>query len=150
MIRPVRLRHLLAVRDWPVVLRSAVLVVVVEVGLRVTTLPRLATLVGAPLRLDDGVDVMAPATVVPLSARELRVLAVSEGVVRRWPFGDTCLRRALVGGHVLRRRQPGLRVGIAKVDGRIQAHAWLEIDGVSLDPAGAAAYRTFEAMGGTR
>ncbi|MBB5786248.1 lasso peptide biosynthesis B2 protein [Jiangella mangrovi] len=142
-------RAVRSVRDWPVAARAVLVTVVVEAGLRLATLPRLASLVGVPLRFDDDpVPPAAPSLPAILGAREVRALYVSERVVRHSPFGDTCLRRALVGGHVLRRRKPALRVGVAKIDGRIQAHAWLEIDGVSLDPVGAATYRTFEAMGG--
>lgn len=137
------------VREWPAVLAAAGVAVVVEVGLRTVTLPRLARLLGTPLRLDDGVEVMPATAVVPLSPAARRRLRAGRRVLRHWPFGDTCLRRALVGGHALRRRHPALRVGVAKIDGRIQAHAWLEIDGVSLDPAGAAMYQQFEPMGGT-
>ncbi|TDE07478.1 lasso peptide biosynthesis B2 protein [Jiangella asiatica] len=148
MIRAVPLR------EWPALLAAAGVALVVEVGLRVTTLPRLARLLGAPLRTDDGGDLMPPSTparlgpsLTPATRRRLRAV---RRVLRHWPFGDTCLRRALVSGHVLRRLRPVLRVGVAKVDGRIQAHAWLEIDGVSLDPAGAELYQTFESIGGAR
>ncbi|WP_158564002.1 lasso peptide biosynthesis B2 protein [Jiangella anatolica] len=143
-------RGLRSVRAWPVAARAVAITVVVELGLRVTTLPRLSAFIGVPLRLDDRPAVLGAPSPGLLDVRELRALGISERVVRRWPFGDTCLRRALVSGHLLRRRKPALRVGVAKVDGRIQAHAWLEIDGVSLDPEGSATYRTFEAMGGTR
>lgn len=144
-------------REWPAVLAAAGAALVVEVGLRVTTLPRLARLVGAPLRLDSGGDLMPSSSeqlgtglTARLDPRLRRRLRSARRVLRHWPFGDTCLRRALVTGYVLRRRHPVLRVGVAKVDGRIQAHAWLEVDGVSLDPAGAALYRALETIGGER
>ena len=139
------------VREWPSTAAAVVVSAAVEIGLRVTTLPRLASWLGAPMRLDSETSVMpSSAAAARLSPAERRRLRSAWRVLRHWPFGDTCLRRALVGGHVLRRRGPALRVGVARIDGRIQAHAWLEIDGVSLDPVGAATYRTFEAMGGPR
>jgi hypothetical protein len=39
-------------------------------------------------------------------------------------------------------------VGVPNTDGRIQGHAWLEINGVSLDPAGSASHLTFEPIRG--
>lgn len=64
-----------------------------------------------------------------------RVHAV-DAVLRRWPAGDTCLRRCLVLGHRLRSLQPRLRLGaVARDDGRLGAHAWLVVAGVALgDP----------------
>jgi hypothetical protein len=59
-------------------------------------------------------------------------------MLRSWPFGDTCLRQALVGGQRLRRLNPLLYVGVAKLDGEIRAHAWLVVSGVVVDPMRAA------------
>jgi len=36
-------------------------------------------------------------------------------------------------------------VGVARVDGEIKAHAWLVVNGVSLDPTGEALFRVFGA-----
>jgi hypothetical protein len=52
----------------------------------------------------------------------------------RWPGGDTCLRRALVSGQRLHALDPVLRLGVRMLDGQVLAHAWLEIDGRSMDP----------------
>ena len=52
-----------------------------------------------------------------------------EWVLRRWPFGDTCLRRGLVTGFFLRRRSPVLRLGLMR-DG-VTSHAWVEAEGCS-------------------
>jgi hypothetical protein len=35
---------------------------------------------------------------------------------------------------MIRRLDPRLRIGVAKDNGTIRAHAWLVVDGVSLDP----------------
>lgn len=151
MRNPLSLVRAVPVREWPSVGVAVVVAAATEAGLRVMRLPRLAALLGAPLGLDQEAPLMPPdGGTARLSVAERRRLRAAWRVLRHWPFGDTCLRRALVSGHVLRRRKPVLRVGVAKIEGRIQAHAWLEIDGVSLDPVGAATYRTFEAMGGPR
>jgi hypothetical protein len=48
-------------------------------------------------------------------------------VYRRFPGGGTCLREALVTGHLLRRFDPVLRIGAARDTDGIHAHAWLEV-----------------------
>lgn len=109
--------------------------VLVEIGLRTMSLPRLAALVGAPIAWEDphaGTDDAAASRVVLSRDSRLRVRA-AQRALRRWPFGDTCLRRALVIGQRLRRLHPRLHVGVAKLDGEVRAHAWLVIDGSILD-----------------
>ncbi|WP_158602897.1 lasso peptide biosynthesis B2 protein [Jiangella rhizosphaerae] len=151
MRNPLSLVRAVPAREWPSVVAAVVIAATVEAGLRVMRLPRLAAWLGAPLGLELESPLMpADGGTTRLTAAERRRLRAVWRVLRHWPFGDTCLRRALVSGHVLRRRRPVLRVGVAKIEGRIQAHAWLEIDGVSLDPVGAATYQAFEAMGGLR
>lgn len=44
----------------------------------------------------------------------------------------TCLRRSLVAGHLLRRREPRLRIGARLTGGAVTAHAWLELAGARL------------------
>ena len=63
----------------------------------------------------------------------------SRRVLRHWPFGDTCLRQALVCGWLLRRLGPVLQLGVAKVDGEVRAHAWLVVGGTVVDPRRAVA-----------
>lgn len=54
-------------------------------------------------------------------------------MVAHWPFGrGPCLRQSLVIGHLLRSRQPVLRLGVGEVDGRVMAHAWIEFSGTSI------------------
>lgn len=112
---------------------------VVEVGLRSTTLPRLARLLGVPL--DAGgttVGTPAPQRLV-LTAREQRRLRVLAAVVKRWPFGPgPCLRQSLVAGRILRRHGPRLRLGAAPTGDGVLGHAWLEVGGnwVVGQPAG--------------
>jgi len=80
-------------------------------------------------------------------ARESERLDVAWRILRRPPFNGTCLRRAMLGGFVLRRRDHAVRIGVRKVDGQVAAHAWLEVDGVSLDPD---AVNEFHVLGGSR
>lgn len=67
-----------------------------------------------------------------------RRLDATRRILRHWPFGDTCLRQALIGGQRLRRLGPRLHVGVAMVDGELRAHAWLEVRGSIIDPLRAA------------
>lgn len=109
---------------------------VVEVGLRSVPLPRLSRLLGVPL---DTCALHEPhavgLVVVPHWAR--RRLAATRRAFKYWPCGDSCLRVALVGGFLVRGLDPVLRIGVAKHDGEVTAHAWLEIRGLSLDPGSA-------------
>lgn len=114
-------------------LGAFLLAAVVEVGLRTLRLPRLSRLLGVPLdtaarREPDDVGTV----VVPHRAR--RRLAATRRALKYWPFGDSCLRVALVGGFLVRDLDPVLRIGVAKHDGEVKAHAWLEVGGLSLDP----------------
>ena len=68
-------------------------------------------------------------------------------LLRRRPFNPTCLRRALLGGYVLRRHAPVVRIGVAKTDKLVLAHAWVEVDGVSLDPDAIVLYEVLRRPG---
>lgn len=60
-------------------------------------------------------------------------------VARRWPFGDTCLRRCLAIGLLIRTHEPRLHLGVRRNEsGEITAHSWLVVGGRSIDPASAA------------
>ena len=126
-------------REWGWIIVSGGTAVITEAGLRTLGLPRLSRLLGAPLRTKDRLpEVIDPRASTLTASERLRVRA-SLRITRHWPFGDTCLRQALVIGALLRRRSPDLVVGVAKIDGEVRAHAWLEIDSGRLDPLGAAA-----------
>ena len=125
-------------RRWALLLRVAGTAVLVEPAVRVLPLATTARLAGAHLVLDDSVAARDAWPLLTPAERERADLALR--LLARRPFRATCLRRALVLASLLRRRSPGLRVGVAKTDGVVAAHAWLEIDGASLDPE-AAAYR---------
>jgi len=117
--------------------------VVVEIGLRTITLPRLVRLLG--VRLDvDGSSLQETGSADPGISRQIRRSGRAiDRVLRRWPFGDTCLRRALILGFLIRRLDPTLLIGVRRDEaGEIAAHAWLAVAGTTLDPA-AAHYLSF-------
>ncbi len=114
---------------------AAVAAVLVEIGLRTTTLPRLARFVGAPLLLVH--STLEESSSGGISARAVAMVQTARAVMRRWPFGDSCLRVALVSGRLLRSHEPSLVIGVRRFEGQVAAHAWLVVDGRSLDPASA-------------
>lgn len=129
-------------REVPETLRTGFVALAVELGLRLTTLPKLASALGTPLALEEEpwpspAEPPAPATELPDWAKAR--VRIAQRVLRHWPFGDTCLRQALISGQRLRRLRPSLHVGVAKVDGQVRAHAWLVIGGTIVDPRFAAA-----------
>lgn len=117
----------------------------VEIGLRTMRLPRLARTMGVPLLVDQSPHNPGAATPTSFPGWARRRLAASRRALRHWPFGDTCLRKALVGGAMIRSLHPALRIGVAKHDGEFKAHAWIEIAGVSLDP-GSQDFATVESV----
>lgn len=117
---------------------------VVELGLRTVRLPRLAQFLGTPLATAESSATPIEKAAFPSWAR--RRLAAARRALRHWPFDDTCLRVALVGGCLLRSLDPQLRIGVARQDGEIRAHAWIEVGGRSLDPGS----RDFATVGRAR
>lgn len=144
------------VSEWPELFACLGIAAVVEIGLRTTTLPRLARLMGTPLSVaeSDGgateptkADEAQERFVLPESAQ--RQVRATLRILRHWPFRDTCLRQALISGQRMRRHGPRLHVGVAKVDGELRAHAWLVIRGGVVDPRFAASsYQTLTALPG--
>jgi hypothetical protein len=124
-----------ALRAAPALAEAAVVVTAVEIGLRTLRLPTLARACGLLFDPADPAPSDAPAgarlTLSPRTARRLKAVLL---VLARGPFADTCLRRALAMGSVLRSRDPRLLVGVTRRDGKLLAHAWLVVDGVNLDP----------------
>lgn len=116
---------------------------VVEIGLRTTRVPRLARVLRVRLATESqpGPSVgFADPEVIQTARRYARA---TDRVLRRWPFGDTCLRRSLVVGFLIRRFEPTLLIGVRRdEDGEIAAHAWLVVEGTTLDP-GADQYLAF-------
>lgn len=113
--------------QWRVV-RILVALVTIEVLVRTVPLPRVARVLGIVFSRDREADGSQPPP--SLKPSEIRMLRTLRRVVAHWPFAaGPCLREALVAGYILRRRRPSLRIGAAKRDGAVVAHAWLEIDG---------------------
>lgn len=126
-----RLRRL-PVRERLATLHLLALAGLVEVGVRLVPLPRLARSLGLAL----GADRVAPpagARVLNgagLTARERRQVRAVRRLMSRWSLAPgPCLREALLLGHVLRRHGPVLRLGVAHVGGALAGHAWVEVRG---------------------
>jgi hypothetical protein len=126
-------------RDWPALVVTVAVAIGVEIGLRTVRLPTLARLVGAPLG-DATTEPSGPPRALDLPVDAARRLRLCVRILRHWPFDEKCLRRSLVCGWRIRTLHPTLVVGVAVVDGDIKAHAWLTVDGVSLDPSGSASF----------
>ena len=67
----------------------------------------------------------------PNDPRARRVRRVIAGVEGRLPWRSTCLVQALAARSMLRRRHVAtvLHLGVARDEGCLEAHAWLEADG---------------------
>lgn len=111
---------------------------VVETMLRLTTVQRVADLLGVEIAL------LAPTPDAPLRVDTWWLRNTSDAptwdavkrVMSVWPFGrhGTCLREALVSARLLRHRHPAVMLGAASGPSRAVAHAWIVIDGRVLDP----------------
>jgi hypothetical protein len=118
-----------------VILQATVAVAVAEVGLAVTSLRHLSTLMRVPLADDGAVDVQEVdnfGALDTLTPREQRAHWAVDWVLERWLFDGTCLRRSLAFGWFIRRRRPVLRLGMID-DGGTVAHAWVEAEGRMFD-----------------
>lgn len=121
-------------RAVPTLIHAAAVLLVVELMVRCVPLPRASRMLGVSVDLAPATGlqpVLAPEQLDRRAARQLRCAYFVAGV---WPFSrGPCLRRALVGGHLVRRLQPTVRLGMGTTDGRLFAHAWLEIEGRPLE-----------------
>lgn len=110
---------------------------IVEIGLRTGGVRRTAGILKVRLLFEGptGIAVRRRSD-LPLSPRERRRLTIAWRILDIGPFDGTCLRRAIVGARLLRRREHAVRIGVRKTSDGFKAHAWLEIDGISLDPDG--------------
>jgi Transglutaminase-like superfamily len=120
----------LAPLEWLDLLRVVTRMAANEVALRVVGLPTTARWNHAPLASTNA-DPPAEARPEQLRTVERRRWVAVDRVSRRWPWGDTCLRRSLATAPALRHHQPHLRLGVARTD-RIRAHSWLETPSFSL------------------
>lgn len=119
-------------RRWALLARVAATAVAVELAVRLLPLRTAARLAGA--RLELGPTVAGRDAWPELTAADRDRCALALRLLGRRPVRATCLRRSLVLATLLRRHHPALRVGVTKSAGAVAAHAWLEIDGATLDP----------------
>ncbi|MBD8078930.1 lasso peptide biosynthesis B2 protein [Cellulosimicrobium arenosum] len=124
---------------WPGLVRTAGLVVAIEIGVRTARLPRVSGWAGVPLADAPPTPASSatPATDRPapleLSVRERVGVEDARRVLSVPGVDGTCLRQSLLVGHVLRRRAPRLVLGVAKRGGAVAAHAWIEVEGWTID-----------------
>lgn len=111
------------------IVRILCLAVIVEVSLRCIPLPRLAGLLRVRL------DLTSPERGRPIDEAPpewvSRRIQLTRMVLRH--TRQTCLRNSLVLATRLRPLAPTIRIGVRKADGRLTAHAWLEISGQFYD-----------------
>ena len=125
MVRSWRAVRALTWRDRGLFLRAWLLLLVVAPGLRVFGFQRTQGALGvaeAPGGCRRGLD-------------EAQAIArIVHAAANRNPLRPSCLARSIVLVHQLRRRglAAEIRIGVAKPDGRLAAHAWVEHDGVAL------------------
>jgi hypothetical protein len=107
----------------------------VEVGLRTLGLQRTARVLKVQLQFEGPPGAVAHRkSQVPLTREERRQLQIAWSVIAVGPFDATCLRRAMIGAWLLRSRKHAVRIGVRRTPDGVRAHAWLEIEGISLDP----------------
>lgn len=70
----------------------------------------------------------------PLPEWAQRRVSLTLLAMRHWPRQDMCLRRSLVLGHRLAALDPQLVLGVRPGGETIDAHAWVRVNGVDLDP----------------
>lgn len=109
----------------------------IELSLRRHGLPATASRFG--LHLGGPSSANAPTRREPLPSWAVRRARLAVLLMRRWPFGDTCLRKSLVIGNRLSALSPQLFIGVrsSKGEGFQSAHAWLQINGINIDPTSA-------------
>jgi hypothetical protein len=114
----------LSKREVWVLARAAVLLPAVRLALHVTTVSRLKDFGSLA---DD--DPRSPKLPAQATARLVRVAA------QRGLYGSKCLDQSLVLRWLLRRQGIDAQIvfGARKEDEQMEAHAWVEVDGISLD-----------------
>jgi len=106
-------------------------VVVVEALVRLRPVDQAARWLRSPLVTSDP-GILPPLERGLLTERELLVLGSLRWVQRLWLWDETCLRRALATGWLLRRHRPSLCLGLPG-SGDALAHAWLVVEGRAVD-----------------
>lgn len=79
---------------------------------------------------------ISPAAPLPASADvACKTSRMVRAALRYSPLHFTCLEESLALWYLLRRQglSPQLRIGVRKIDGRFEAHAWVECAGEALN-----------------
>lgn len=107
-------------RDWMRLMEAALLHAFIAAALRIVTYPRLQ-------RLLDGLARIRRGTRCPMRDVTRAITTVSRHI-----GGRTCLAEAAVAYTMLRRRghDPRLRIGVRRAASALEAHAWVECDGM--------------------
>ena len=112
----------------PLVLRTCAIALITEIALRTMRLDRAAKLLRVPLDTAPASPRPNPPNLITQFISD-RIRA-TQIVFTRLSFENTCLRRALVLGRLLRRFDPNLKIGVGHGDSqepdRVIAHAWIE------------------------
>ncbi|MEN9577272.1 MAG: hypothetical protein RJA70_281 [Pseudomonadota bacterium] len=113
-------------------LRAVATAIRVEALLRMRDLPRVCRALGvAPPGPSPN-----PLPTVPTLTPQLRARAEQAvgRAYRKLPLPDSCLRRALTLGSLLREYHPTLCVGVRRRAEDLDAHAWLVVGGQEFKP----------------
>jgi hypothetical protein len=134
-------------------LRALLTLACVEATIRWVRLPRLAEMLGVRMQvhppalpstaaLGGDVTFTGPAPETELPTALVTARRSVDRLMRLWPLGaGPCLRESLVLGHLIRDRDPVLRLGVARHGYRVRAHAWVEVGGLPVnDPEGFTAF----------
>jgi hypothetical protein len=130
----VRRGLLLGPAGWVDLVVLGVVGTFIELGIRLRPLPVVAGRLG--VRLNGPPPAPLGASSSRMQRRRRRIV---EMLSRHWPVADReglCLRRSLLFGWIYRDRDPLLRIGVARSDGEITAHAWIELEGATLGADG--------------
>lgn len=116
----------------------------VERAIRTRPLPQVAAAFRVPLEFEAPVAQPAAGEPVVLPQWVRETMQTTDAVMAHWPWGDTCLRKALVLGFRLRGLDPKLKIGVARSGGDVKAHAWIQIAGQSLDVGALSEYQSLQ------
>lgn len=125
----------LAWRDRLLVMQAALAIPLVAIGLRVLGFRQLQKcLAGRRSRV-------LPVPTADVSERQARARTVARIVLAvgsTWPFRVACLSRSVTLWWLLRRQgiDSQLRIGVRKQAQGIEAHAWVELEGVVVSETG--------------
>lgn len=113
-------------------LHAALLMPLISIGLRLAGLPRVVSIL-TQLHASFGSETCMTAGAV----RAERTVALVEKVVRGGIGDRSCLRSSLALWHLLMLKgiATEVRIGVRKSVGKLDAHAWVELNGIPLNDA---------------